>query len=413
MGYYSPTSVALNNNSINAYTNIHSMPQNSMDSLQQYYLQYGNPRSRHQQEQEQEPSPKEYPYSMVGSSTSSPPTSPFYPSSPHSLNSYTAMTTLNNNNNNNNSISRSSSCSSSSNNNNNNSNGIGVIVGNNNNNGKQLSPNGLMPFNSSQNGKNSEIKMNGSGSNSNSNSNGEPRCDNSKKSKGKGIFHQLQKIIKPKRKNSDGASILKIPIVMSREPMSHHVLSLKNRSNISGNSTAKSDIVENERPVLSPIVITSKYKAARSNSLPNRTHSPSYVPSMSPLSTPSPTTGNSSPFSNYSPTSSHGSSSPTTITDRKMQEITHQMLVFKPYVHKTERTNKLPQKPTDYNTGPWTDEEHEAFLRGYKEVGRQWKQIATNYVKTRDRRQVSSHAQKYFQRLHQDATSGDIVQEAP
>lgn len=79
-------------------------------------------------------------------------------------------------------------------------------------------------------------------------------------------------------------------------------------------------------------------------------------------------------------------------------------LVFKAYVPKSERSNKSSHmKQTEYNTGPWTDEEHDAFLRGYNAVGRQWKRIASSYVKTRDRRQVSSHAQKYFQRLKQES----------
>ena len=49
--------------------------------------------------------------------------------------------------------------------------------------------------------------------------------------------------------------------------------------------------------------------------------------------------------------------------------------------------------------GLWTDEEHEAFLTGLKEIGRKWTRISREFVKTRDPNQVISHAQKYELRL--------------
>jgi SHAQKYF class myb-like DNA-binding protein len=52
--------------------------------------------------------------------------------------------------------------------------------------------------------------------------------------------------------------------------------------------------------------------------------------------------------------------------------------------------------------GDWTEEEHDRFLKGYNEVGCQWKIVAEQYVKTRDRRQTSSHAQNFLKKLKKE-----------
>eukprot|EP00531_Pseudo-nitzschia_arenysensis_P020379 CAMPEP_0116124778 /NCGR_PEP_ID=MMETSP0329-20121206/5460_1 /TAXON_ID=697910 /ORGANISM="Pseudo-nitzschia arenysensis, Strain B593" /LENGTH=1205 /DNA_ID=CAMNT_0003618777 /DNA_START=244 /DNA_END=3858 /DNA_ORIENTATION=- len=49
-------------------------------------------------------------------------------------------------------------------------------------------------------------------------------------------------------------------------------------------------------------------------------------------------------------------------------------------------------------TGRWTKEEHEAFLKGLKLYGKEWKKVAAK-VKTRTVVQTRTHAQKYFQKL--------------
>jgi len=55
--------------------------------------------------------------------------------------------------------------------------------------------------------------------------------------------------------------------------------------------------------------------------------------------------------------------------------------------------------PGTENTGRWTDQEHQAFLRGLNEHGtRHWTDIA-NVVKTRTVVQVRTHAQKYFKKF--------------
>lgn len=50
------------------------------------------------------------------------------------------------------------------------------------------------------------------------------------------------------------------------------------------------------------------------------------------------------------------------------------------------------------NSGAWTCTEHELFLKGHQIHGRNWAIISKEFVKTRSRMQVASHAQKYFQK---------------
>ncbi|KAL3636592.1 hypothetical protein CASFOL_018891 [Castilleja foliolosa] len=52
---------------------------------------------------------------------------------------------------------------------------------------------------------------------------------------------------------------------------------------------------------------------------------------------------------------------------------------------------------------PWTEDEHELFLKGLAKYGRgDWKSISRKMVITRSPSQVASHAQKYYQRLDKD-----------
>lgn len=55
-----------------------------------------------------------------------------------------------------------------------------------------------------------------------------------------------------------------------------------------------------------------------------------------------------------------------------------------------------------YNHGRWTKEEHDLFLKAYQECGRDWSKISREYVTTRMRSQVASHAQKYLTRSDGD-----------
>lgn len=62
-------------------------------------------------------------------------------------------------------------------------------------------------------------------------------------------------------------------------------------------------------------------------------------------------------------------------------------------VSETPNTQKPPHNP--YNTGRWTDQEHEDFINGLRRYGKNWDMLAYS-VKTRSATQVRSHAQKFF-----------------
>lgn len=62
--------------------------------------------------------------------------------------------------------------------------------------------------------------------------------------------------------------------------------------------------------------------------------------------------------------------------------------------------NKIPLATTgypSYNTGKWTDDEHERFLKAIKIHGNLWKKVK-ECVGTRSCAQIRSHCQKYFRR---------------
>ena len=56
------------------------------------------------------------------------------------------------------------------------------------------------------------------------------------------------------------------------------------------------------------------------------------------------------------------------------------------------------------SSGRWTREEHQAFLEGLTECGREWKKVALR-IPTRTSAQIRSHAQKYFAKLQRDQES--------
>ena len=63
------------------------------------------------------------------------------------------------------------------------------------------------------------------------------------------------------------------------------------------------------------------------------------------------------------------------------------------------------------NTGRWTKEEHEAFLKGLEQSGKKpkdgkkWKEFQT-FIPTRTLHQIKSHAQKYFRKCENEANFG-------
>lgn len=54
--------------------------------------------------------------------------------------------------------------------------------------------------------------------------------------------------------------------------------------------------------------------------------------------------------------------------------------------------------------GRWTSEEHDNFLRGLDEYGKDWIAIREFFVPTRTDTQIRTHAQKYFEK-NDDGTS--------
>ncbi|KAG2387238.1 hypothetical protein C9374_001570 [Naegleria lovaniensis] len=56
------------------------------------------------------------------------------------------------------------------------------------------------------------------------------------------------------------------------------------------------------------------------------------------------------------------------------------------------------------NDGPWSQEEHERFMEGYRACGQNWKAISENYVKSRTRVQVHAHALKVLKNVHQEGS---------
>jgi SHAQKYF class myb-like DNA-binding protein len=58
-------------------------------------------------------------------------------------------------------------------------------------------------------------------------------------------------------------------------------------------------------------------------------------------------------------------------------------------------------KQAGQSAGRWTRDEHQAFLAGLKEFGREWKKVATR-IPTRTSAQIRSHAQKYFSKIERD-----------
>lgn len=63
--------------------------------------------------------------------------------------------------------------------------------------------------------------------------------------------------------------------------------------------------------------------------------------------------------------------------------------------NKDKKEKGKEKQEQEYNTGKWTEEEHQNFLRGFQALGRRWTKISKHFVKTRSSIQVTSYAQKY------------------
>lgn len=62
-----------------------------------------------------------------------------------------------------------------------------------------------------------------------------------------------------------------------------------------------------------------------------------------------------------------------------------------------EKINQNTSGSTTYNTGKWTEDEHDRFLKAIKIHGNLWKKVR-DCVGTRSCAQIRSHCQKYFRR---------------
>ena len=64
------------------------------------------------------------------------------------------------------------------------------------------------------------------------------------------------------------------------------------------------------------------------------------------------------------------------------------------------RQKKQPDIPKDeIHQGTWSEDEIERFFIGFETLGRRWKKIALNFVKTRNTVQVACFGQKYVKSL--------------
>lgn len=71
---------------------------------------------------------------------------------------------------------------------------------------------------------------------------------------------------------------------------------------------------------------------------------------------------------------------------------------------KKPRRKRTSQAKEGQTSGRWTQQEHQAFLEGLRECGREWKKVAMR-IPTRTSAQIRSHAQKYFSKIQRDHES--------
>ena len=62
---------------------------------------------------------------------------------------------------------------------------------------------------------------------------------------------------------------------------------------------------------------------------------------------------------------------------------------------KQSKKKRKTEKKQGQKEGRWTAQEHQAFLEGLEQYGREWKKVAEK-IPTRSSTQIRSHAQKYF-----------------
>lgn len=78
---------------------------------------------------------------------------------------------------------------------------------------------------------------------------------------------------------------------------------------------------------------------------------------------------------------------------------------------KKPRRKRTPQAKAGQTSGRWTQQEHQAFLEGLRECGREWKKVAMR-IPTRTSAQIRSHAQKYFSKIQRDHENSFLPESA-
>ena len=89
-----------------------------------------------------------------------------------------------------------------------------------------------------------------------------------------------------------------------------------------------------------------------------------------------------------------------------MDEGTQEMLMKK----NNHVTDKEREKDMKFNTGRWTDEEHELFLEGLRMYEKDW-ELIQQHVKSRGIANIRAHGQKFFEKLIKIVESNDTVDE--
>lgn len=64
-------------------------------------------------------------------------------------------------------------------------------------------------------------------------------------------------------------------------------------------------------------------------------------------------------------------------------------------------SDPVPRRKARANKGRWTKEEHEEFVRGYNQYGKDWIFIQQFFVPTRTETQIRTHAQKYLKKTEE------------
>lgn len=98
-------------------------------------------------------------------------------------------------------------------------------------------------------------------------------------------------------------------------------------------------------------------------------------------------------------------------SDSEKETGDEEMHLNKNVVSKKPRRKRTPQAKAGQTSGRWTQQEHQAFLEGLRECGREWKKVAMR-IPTRTSAQIRSHAQKYFSKIQRDHENSFLPESA-